>query len=198
MSRLLFTCFPSNDLGVIARLVPIARELRLKSHQISFSHPSPAPQKIIAEAGFENPLPDEPLYHVFADFSGSGMLRLLRRGSPLRTLKSLVFQMKYSSRFGTADVWNMDHFMALSGLADRNFDRALVAALVGIMNTFKPDAVVDSWNPWACIAARYLRKPLITVIQADSHPQSRGFIWWKDPPSYLPTPVPAVNDGLSE
>ena len=50
----------------------------------------------------------------------------------------------------------------------------------------------------ACIAARASHKPLITVIQADVHPQSRGFIWWKEPPRDLPTPVAVINTILAE
>src|SRR5262249_50868098 len=50
----------------------------------------------------------------------------------------------------------------------------------------------------AMIAARVLHKPVITVIQADAHPASRGFIWWKRPPAHLLTPVPVVNKVLAE
>jgi len=56
---------------------------------------------------------------------------------------------------------------------------------------------VDFWNPYACMAARAMKKPLMTVIQADMHPHSRGFIWWKEPPEDIPTPVPVVNKVLA-
>jgi hypothetical protein len=58
--------------------------------------------------------------------------------------------------------------------------------------------VVDFWNPLAVMAAHSLHKPVITVIQADAHPASQGFIWWKSPPAQLPTPVPVVNQVLAE
>jgi UDP:flavonoid glycosyltransferase YjiC (YdhE family) len=58
---------------------------------------------------------------------------------------------------------------------------------------------VDFCNPFACIAARAIHKPLITVIQADMHPQSQGFIWWKKAPSELHhSPVPSTNRILAE
>jgi MGT family glycosyltransferase len=34
---------------------------------------------------------------------------------------------------------------------------------------------------------------VITVIQGDAHPASKGFIWWKTPPAAMPTPVPTIN-----
>jgi UDP:flavonoid glycosyltransferase YjiC (YdhE family) len=48
------------------------------------------------------------------------------------------------------------------------------------------------------IAAKKCHKPLITVIQADLHPQNNGFIWWKQPISGIPTPVSAINKILAE
>jgi hypothetical protein len=38
----------------------------------------------------------------------------------------------------------------------------------------------------------------VTVIQADAHPDSRGFIWWKSPPANVPSPVPVVNRVLAD
>jgi UDP:flavonoid glycosyltransferase YjiC (YdhE family) len=63
---------------------------------------------------------------------------------------------------------------------------------------YNPDAIIDFWNIGACIAARASRKRLITVIQVDVHPESRGFIWWKEPYSDIPTPVAAINKILTE
>ena len=78
-------------------------------------------------------------------------------------------------------------------MGNENYVRAEVNARMELIREYEPDAVVDFWNPGACIAARASHKPLITVIQADFHPQSRGFMWWKEPPPDLPTPVPAIN-----
>jgi UDP:flavonoid glycosyltransferase YjiC (YdhE family) len=47
------------------------------------------------------------------------------------------------------------------------------------------------------MAARVLKKTLVTVIQADGHPAGKGFIWWKPPPKRIPTVVPAVNRVLA-
>jgi UDP:flavonoid glycosyltransferase YjiC (YdhE family) len=58
--------------------------------------------------------------------------------------------------------------------------------------------VVDFWDLRACIAARILGKPLITVIQSQQHPESPGFIWWKDPPTEIPSAVPVINGVLRE
>jgi UDP:flavonoid glycosyltransferase YjiC (YdhE family) len=68
-----------------------------------------------------------------------------------------------------------------------------------VISAYRPDIIVDFCNPFACIAARAIHKPLITVIQADMHPQSQGFIWWKQIPSDLPpSPIPATNTILTE
>jgi UDP:flavonoid glycosyltransferase YjiC (YdhE family) len=89
--------------------------------------------------------------------------------------------------------------MVLAGISNEAFARANIDALGEVMCAFEPDIVVDFWNPFACIAARANQKPLITIIQADMHPQSRGFIWWKEVPSGLyPSPVPATNRILAE
>jgi UDP:flavonoid glycosyltransferase YjiC (YdhE family) len=49
----LFTTFPSNDLGLLTRSLPIARELAKKGNEIIFCSPGKAPSKLIAAAGFE-------------------------------------------------------------------------------------------------------------------------------------------------
>jgi hypothetical protein len=106
--------------------------------------------------------------------------------------------MTHMKRFSTAEIWNIDQFVHLLGMWNENSVRADVNALMELISEYNPDVVVDFWNLGACIAARASHKPLITVIQADEHPQSRGFIWWKEPPPDLPTPVPAINTILAE
>ena len=57
MSRSLFTTLPTNDFGLLTRSLPIARELKIRGHEVIFCHPAKGPQILIAEAGFENLLP---------------------------------------------------------------------------------------------------------------------------------------------
>jgi UDP:flavonoid glycosyltransferase YjiC (YdhE family) len=66
------------------------------------------------------------------------------------------------------------------------------------MRDYEPDVIVDFWNPFACLAARAVQKPLVTVIQADLHPASQGFIWWKEPAPDMVVPVSIVNKILAE
>lgn len=98
----------------------------------------------------------------------------------------------------TQQVWNMDHFWAALGYQDENFVRGDCEAMMALMTDYGADVIVDSWNISACLAARALRKPLVTILQADMHPDSRGFIWWKEPPTDVPTPVLVVNKVLAE
>jgi UDP:flavonoid glycosyltransferase YjiC (YdhE family) len=102
------------------------------------------------------------------------------------------------SKSSTAEIWNIDHFFYLFGMSNEELVRVNVDAVAEVIGAYGPDIVVDFFNPFACIAARASHRPLMTVIQSDMHPQSRGFIWWKEAPSELhPSPVPATNRALA-
>ena len=178
MKRFLFTTLPSNDLGLLTRSLPIARELRDRGHEIAFSSPAKTPSRLVVDAGFKNLLPEWPLFYVTSgDSTLHSLLRLLRSkhfGRDCRLLVSFLTDMPRSS---SAEIWNTDHFMHVLGMGNENGVRAAVESFVDLISAFEPDVVVDFWNPFACIAAKARRKPLVTVIQADMHPQSRGFIW---------------------
>jgi hypothetical protein len=58
MVKLLFTRVPGNELGLPTRLVPIARALADRGHEIPLFTPSPAPVKLISEVELTNlPMP---------------------------------------------------------------------------------------------------------------------------------------------
>lgn len=167
MKKVLFTTLPSNDLGLLARTVPVARELAAMGHNVAYCNPAPAPSKLIGEAGLENLTPPpSPTPTAFAP--------------------------------GTPEVWNLGHFWALLGCLDESFVRGSTEAMMALMTDYGADVIVDSWNISACLAARALGKPLVSIIQADLHPANRGFIWWKEPPEDVPSPVPALNKVLSD
>jgi len=200
MNKYLFTTLPSNDLGLLTRSLPIARELRRQGHQIAFCSTAKAPNKLISAAGFDNLLPSQPLYYLISgDISFKSLTRLLYSGHLRRDVEILISFIRHLSRSSTAEIWNIDHFMYLFGMWNEEFVRVNVDTLVEVICAYEPDVIVDFWNPFACIAAKAIHKPLISVIQSDMHPQSQGFIWWKKPPSELhPSPVPATNRILAE
>ena len=200
MARYLFTTLPSNDLGLLTRSLPIARELRERGHQIAFCSPAKAPSTLISKAGFENLLLRQPLYYIISgDVSFGRLVRLLGSRHVRRDVGILRSFLKNMSEYGTAEIWDIDHFASMFGMRDETCIRVIVDALLEVIGGYEPDVIVDFFNPFACIAARASRKPLITVIQSDMHPQSRGLIWWKDRPSALPpSPVPATNRALAE
>jgi MGT family glycosyltransferase len=167
MKKVLFTTLPSNDLGLPARTLPVARELAEMGHRVAYCNPAPSPSKLIGEAGLEN-LPPRP------------------------------WPMPSALAPSTAEVWNLDHFWALIGYLDENFVRGSCEAMMALITDYGADVVVDSWNISACLAARAVGKPLVSIIQSDMHPANRGFIWWKEPPSDVPSPVPALNKVLSD
>lgn len=199
MKKFLFTSLITNDLGLLTRSLPIARELRTRGHQVAFCNPAKAPSKVISEAGFENLPYEGPLYYLIAgNISLPVLYRVFRSGYLKRDLGYLLSTMKHQKHFSTADIWNIDHFTFLMGGFHTGMVRDTVDNLISVIHTYNPDAVVDFWNAFACIGARACHKPLITVIQADMHPQSRGFMWWKDPPDDIPSPVAVINEVLEE
>lgn len=178
MSRYIFTTLPSNDLGLLTQSLPIARELRDRGHQIAFCSPAKAPVKLISDAGFDNLLPNQPLYYLISgDIRFSRLYRLLLSRHLKRDVGILLSFIRHMSKHGTAEIWNIDHFLHLFGMWNEGFIQVNVDALVDIVCGYEPDAIVDFLNPFACIVAKIVKKPLITVIQADMHPQSQDIIW---------------------
>jgi UDP:flavonoid glycosyltransferase YjiC (YdhE family) len=201
MTRFLFTTLPTNDLGLLTRSLPIARELAGFGQDITFCSPAAAPRRLIADAGFENNIPRHPLYELIEHGQSFRQLtnflisrqRKTRYGSLFTFLRQLIVALPIKSAPDTMEVWNADHAGALMGMLNERFVIANCEALRELIEDCNPDVIVDFWNPFAVIAARSLSKPVVTVIQADAHPASQGFIWWKTPPAIIPTPVPVVN-----
>jgi UDP:flavonoid glycosyltransferase YjiC (YdhE family) len=201
MSRFLFTTLPSDDLGLLTRSLPIAKGLSKLKDEVVFCSPAKAPSKLIAESGFRNVTPRLPLFEIQAqDLTRKNLWSFLtsrdlrdKYGSVTRFLFRLFRSLPVRRAKQTPDIWNADHAAAMAGLMNRNFVQACCEAYMEVIQRSGCDYVVDFWNPTACIAARVLGKPLITVIQADAHPNSKGFIWWKEPPNNLPTALPTIN-----
>ena len=71
MARFLFTMLPANDLGLPTRLLPIARLLADRGHEVAVFNPAPAPAKLTAEAGLTNlPMPPRPLPDSATELEG--------------------------------------------------------------------------------------------------------------------------------
>ena len=199
MKKFLFTSLISHDLGLITRSLPIAHELRARGHQVVFCHSGKVQRTTISDAGFEILPYEGPLYYLLTgNISLPVLYRVFRSGYLKRDVAYLVSVMKHQKRFSTADIWNVDHLAFLMGAFHVGMLRDAVDTWISVIRTYNPDAVVDFWNLTACMAARACGKPLITVIQADMHPQSRGFMWWKEPPHDIPSPVAVINQVLAE
>ncbi len=195
MSRFLFTTLQSNDLGLLTRSLPIARALRGLGHDVVFCSPGAAPRQVVADAGFDSRIPDEPLYNLGDSATPGRVLRSRHRWRDLRLLLRLA---RHMSRGATAEVWDVDHFFQLMGLADPELLRLTVPSLIRVILDVGPDAVVDFWNPTACVAARATGIPLVGVVQANTHPASDGFIWWRERPAATPSAAAAYNAVLAE
>jgi hypothetical protein len=169
--KCLFTTLTSNDLGLLTRSLPVARELKERGHQVAFCNPARSPSKLIAEAGFDNLLPSNP-WHA-AILRGKPDLKTLNINSLKYYLGALPIRMPRV----TTVIRDTDHFGALIGMLNEGFVRANHEAFVTLIRDFEPDLIIDFWNPFACLAARTEQEPLVTIIQADLHPDSQGFTW---------------------
>jgi len=169
MAKFLFTMIPANDLGVPTRMVPIARALADRGHQVAVFNPAPAPAKLIAEAGLTSlPMPACPM-------------------------PAPVFDLVQVSQ-----AWDVEHFFG-GVYTQEDYVRGAVAVYVDLVRDFAPDVIVDSFEPMACLAARILKVPLVTVLQGNFHPASRGFFWWETArPPGLPSAAAFINRVASE
>lgn len=149
MAKFLFTMLPVNDLGLPTRMLPIARALADRGHDVMVFNPAPAPMKLMEEAGLKS----VPM--------------------PAREMPAPVFDLPTAHK-----AWDVEEFFA--GLyGDEEFVRGATAVHVDLVRDAAPDVVVDSFNLLACLAARILKIPLVTVVQGNFHPASRGFLWWE-------------------
>jgi MGT family glycosyltransferase len=164
MARFLFTMLPANDLGLPTRLLPIARLLADRGHEVAVFNPSPAPAKLIEETGLKNlPMPVRDSPPMSGDFVQLSL------------------------------AWDVEHFFACV-FSDEAFVRAQTAIHVDLIREYDPDVVVDSFGPFGCLAARILHVPLASVLQGNFHPQSAGFLWWAgERPRRLPSAAPVFN-----
>ena len=199
VKRFLFTTLISNDLGLLTRSLPIARELRELGHQVAFCSPGKAPARLIAQAGFENLIPRWPMLSILTgDTSLPVLLRLLLSRNGIREYGLLKSFVRHVREHTSAEIWNVDQFTHLLLMWNQDAARRLTDCLKGVVEQYAPDAVVDFLNPAACMAARACGRPLISVIQADQHPASGGFIWWREPPAGLPSALPFINQVLAD
>ncbi|KAA3661181.1 MAG: hypothetical protein DWQ04_17220, partial [Chloroflexi bacterium] len=138
MRKFLFTTLLSNDLGLLTRSLPIARELAKKGHQIIFCSPGKAPSKLIANAGFENILPKHPIYYLMSiDLSSSTFFKLIQSkqfkesfGNLFVFLWHLIRSIPYKRPPSTSEIWNMDHALAMMGMQNKNFVRSICDSLM--------------------------------------------------------------------
>ncbi len=195
----LFFTLPSNDLGLLAQSLPIARALRDRGHDVEFCTPARAADDAVVRAGFRNHVPRWAPYRMLSgDMRGGDVVRMLASRRALRDVRLLVRAIRHMERNATAEVWNLDHFLYVMGLGDEDYVRTALAALSDVVAAVDPDAVASFWNPLAGVAARLHGKPLISVMQAEAHPSSKGFLWWREPPAELPSPVGVVNRVLAD
>jgi MGT family glycosyltransferase len=169
MARFLVTMLPANDLGLPTRMVPIACALAARGHEVAVFNPAPAPGRLIAEAGLTS-LP-----------------------MPVRPMPAPAFDLMQVS-----EAWDVEHFFG--GIyTSEAYVREALPVYLDLVRDYAPDAIVDSFDPLACLAARIQKVPLVTVLQGNFHPASRGFKWWENErPSGLSSGTAHVNKVIAE
>jgi len=169
MSKFLFTMLPANDLGLPTRLVPIARALADRGHDVAVFNPAPAPAKLIEDAGLKNlPMPSRAMPDPSTDLAQVSL------------------------------AWDVEHMFG-AAFGSEEFVRASTALHLDVVRDFNPDVVVDSFGLFSCLAARILKLPLVSVLQGNFHPASDGFVWWKgERPAGLPSAAAAINKVAAE
>jgi UDP:flavonoid glycosyltransferase YjiC (YdhE family) len=160
---------PANDLGLPTRVAPIARALADRGHEVAMFNPSPAPSQLIAAAGLTN-LP-----------------------VPARPMPAPAMDITEVSL-----AWDVEHMFA-AFYTSEEYTRKATDVYLDLIRDYDPDMVVDSFDLLACLAARILKVPLVTVLQGNFHPASRGFLWWEDKrPAGLPSATAFINTVRAE
>jgi MGT family glycosyltransferase len=150
-------------------MVPIARALADRGHEVAVFNPAPAPGKLIAEAG------------------------LISLPMPARPMPPPAFDLTQVS-----EAWDVEHFFG-GVYTSEEYVRDSLQVYLDLVRDYAPNAIVDSFDPLACLAARILKVPLATVLQGNFHPASRGFKWWeKERPSRLSSGTAHVNKVIAE
>ena len=169
MSKFLFTMMPANDLGLPTRLIPIAKILSDRGHEVAVFNPAPAPSKLIEDAGLQN-------------------LRMPSGFAPPPNFDPVCL----------SQAWDVDEMYG-SLFGDEQYVRAATALHVDLFRGFSPDVVIDSFGLLTCLAARVCKIPLASVLQGNFHPASDGFLWWKGKrPAGLPNAASTVNKIAAE
>jgi UDP:flavonoid glycosyltransferase YjiC (YdhE family) len=170
MAKFLFTMLPADTLGLATRLVPIARALADRGHNVALFNPAPAPAKLIENARLKN----------------------LRQMSKRSRLAPGFDPAQVSS------AWDVEQELATM-YGDQRYTKAATAVYVDLIRRWNPDVVVDSFGLLACLAARILKVPLASVLQGDHHPASNGYLWWKGTrPEGLPSGAAVINQVAAE
>ena len=170
MAKFLFTMAPANTIGLATRLIPIARALADRGHDVAVFNPAPAPAKLIDDVGLRN------------------LRRMLWRSKPPAGFDPA----KVSS------AWGVEQELATM-YGDERYTRAATAVYVDLIRRWDADVVVDSFGLLACLAARILRVPLASVLQGNYHPASNGYHWWTgEHPDGLPSAAPVINKVAAE
>jgi len=164
MARFLFTMASSEDLGLPSRLIPVARALKDRGHDVAMINSARAPTALITEMGI-----------------------------PQVVLGPLPVAQPFFDMQAGARAFDVEHLVGLL-YSDIPYLKGLTGAYQNAFRAFRPDVVIDSFAPYSCLAARIESIPLVQVTQGNFLADSPGFVWWEgERPAGLASAVDAVN-----
>lgn len=93
------------------------------------------------------------------------------------------------------DWWTLDQLLFDFGWNDQNFVESRFAAYYDVIKSIKPDVMIVDFNSTAMLVARVLKIPTVAIVHSCFHPQRKSpyIVWWKEPPSRIPTITPVIN-----
>lgn len=94
--------------------------------------------------------------------------------------------------------WTLDQLLADFGWSDRAFVEHRFNAYREAVEAVRPDVMIVDFNTTAMLVARILKIPTVAIVQSCFHPARKQpyIVWWKEPPAYLPTITPIINEIL--
>ena len=132
----------SEDLGLLTRTLPVAKELEKRGHRVAFCNPAHIASKGIGETGMENLPLNHPLMYLgsFGWPNATKFLQLVRSGRMKKEFGGTGNFMKQYGRAlpnnfapSTSEIWDMDHLWALTLALNEGYARCTCEAFMNVM-----------------------------------------------------------------
>ncbi|SDZ37755.1 nucleotide disphospho-sugar-binding domain-containing protein [Bacillus sp. 166amftsu] len=159
----------SGGLGPVLRCLPIASEFKNRGYEVSFSIYDKKSESVIREQGY----------------------RILTDDDPTMPKENLLVP-------SNDNFYNLDHYYSQMGFLDSEFTRSWVSHRINMLSEYKPEVIFSDMSINTIIAAKYLKIPLISIVQSCYHPGGTSLNTWPSPPRNISKVTPIFNQILSD